>query len=62
MTTMNLKPAAGRACPMPEKPIELLPDGGATVPRNAYWVRRVLDGDAYEQKATDKPAKGGKAQ
>ncbi|MFG0272683.1 DUF2635 domain-containing protein [Pseudomonas sp. zjy_14] len=61
MKTMTLKPAPGRACPMPEKGGELLPAEGAPVPRNAYWQRRVLDGDAIvvEQKAS---TKGGKAQ
>lgn len=59
MKTMTLKPAPGRVCPMPEKGGELLPAEGATVPRNAYWQRRVLDGDALEQKAR---TKGGKAQ
>lgn len=54
MKTMNLKPAPGRACPMPHNPRDLLPAGGATVPRNAYWERRVSDGDAVEQKVSTK--------
>lgn len=61
MITMNLKPAPGRACPIPEKPGELLPAEGAEVPRNAYWVRRVQDGDALEQKVS-KPKKGSEEQ
>ncbi|MFG0631444.1 DUF2635 domain-containing protein [Pseudomonas sp. xss_2] len=59
MKIMNLKPAPGRECPMPHNPRELLPAGGAAVPINAYWQRRVLDGDAVEQKAS---TKGSKAQ
>lgn len=46
MTLMYLKPAPGRVCPMPEKGGELLPDAGAEVPRNAWWQRRLADGDA----------------
>lgn len=61
MKTINLKPAPGRECPMPHNPRELLPAGGASVPRNAYWERRISDGDAVEQKASTKP-KGSTAQ
>lgn len=61
MKTINLKPALGRACPMPHNPRELLPAAGAPVPRNAYWERRISDGDAVEQKASTKP-KGSTAQ
>ncbi|MDU9391542.1 DUF2635 domain-containing protein [Pseudomonas sp. zfem002] len=46
MTTVHLWPAPGRACPMPEKGGELLPAEGAAVPLNAYWQRRINDGDA----------------
>ena len=46
MKTMRVKPVAGRACPMPERGGELLPDAGAAVPRDAYWQRRLDDGDA----------------
>jgi len=53
MSTINLKPALGRACPFPENPGELLPSEGAEVPRNTYWLRRVQDGDALEHKVTD---------
>ena len=48
MTTVHLWPAPGRACPMPEKGGELLPDKGAPVPLNAYWQRRLNDGDAVK--------------
>lgn len=46
MTTIHLRPAPGRACPMPEKGGELLPEKGADVPLTAYWQRRINDGDA----------------
>lgn len=48
MTTVHLWPAPGRACPMPEKGGELLPAEGAPVPLNAYWQRRLNDGDAVK--------------
>ncbi|NMY73802.1 DUF2635 domain-containing protein [Pseudomonas sp. WS 5071] len=54
---MYLKPAQGRDVPDPEKGGELLPETGAQVPHNAYWQRRINDGDAVESK----PAKVGKA-
>ena len=56
MKRIYLKPVPGRACPDPENGGELLPEGGASVPHNAYWQRRLNDGDAVECK----PAKGGK--
>nr|WP_186347826.1 MULTISPECIES: DUF2635 domain-containing protein [Pseudomonas] len=52
-----MKPAQGRDVPDPEKGGELLPETGAQVPHNAYWQRRINDGDAVESK----PAKVGKA-
>ncbi|MNJ53496.1 hypothetical protein D3C77_488850 [compost metagenome] len=59
MKELYLKPAPGRACPMPEAGGELLPEKGAKVPHNAYWQRRVNDGDAVA--AETKPARGVKA-
>ncbi|ATR83061.1 DUF2635 domain-containing protein [Pseudomonas sp. FFUP_PS_473] len=50
MTQIYLKPVAGRDNPMPEKGGELLPEEGAYVPRNAYWVRRLNAGDVVEAK------------
>ncbi|WP_205884296.1 MULTISPECIES: DUF2635 domain-containing protein [Pseudomonas] len=57
MKRIYLKPAQGRDVPDPEKGGELLPETGAQVPHNAYWQRRINDGDAVESK----PAKVGKA-
>ncbi|MCE1119109.1 DUF2635 domain-containing protein [Pseudomonas sp. NMI795_08] len=59
MNTIHLKPAPGRDCPMPSQPGQYLPAEGAAVPRDAYWERRVIDGDALEQKVS---SKGSKAQ
>lgn len=59
MTTVHLWPAPGRACPMPEKGGELLPDKGAPVPLNAYWQRRLNDGDAVK---TDPATESGEEQ
>jgi hypothetical protein len=57
MNTIHLKPAPGRDCPMPSQPGQYLPAEGAAVPRDAYWERRVIDGDALEQKASSKGSK-----
>lgn len=62
MKLIQLKPAPGRACPMPEKGGELLPEAGDTVPHNAYWQRRIADGDAMlvEPKKAVKAVKAAK--
>ncbi|AUY37138.1 DUF2635 domain-containing protein [Pseudomonas sp. PONIH3] len=54
---MHLKPAPGRDCPLPDQPGKYLPAEGAAVPRDAYWERRILDGDALEQKTTTRGSK-----
>ncbi|NMZ37106.1 DUF2635 domain-containing protein [Pseudomonas proteolytica] len=46
MKQIFLKPAPGRACPMPEKGGALLPVAGEPVTLNAWWQRRLNDGDA----------------
>ncbi|AZL68787.1 DUF2635 domain-containing protein [Pseudomonas oryziphila] len=63
MKMVQLKPAPGRACPMPEKGGELLPEAGDTVPHDAYWQRRIEDGDALlvKQKPAAKAVKEPKA-
>lgn len=70
MKTLQLKPAPGRDCPMPEDGGALLPEKGAKVPHNAYWQRRLNDGDAVvvgaksdgsAVVAATKPARGGKS-
>lgn len=43
-TRITVRPAAGRAVPDPEAG-DLLPDAGREVPDNAYWRRRLADGD-----------------
>lgn len=44
---MKLKPASGRAVRDPVKG-KLLPESGATVTLNAFWRRRLRDGDVVE--------------
>lgn len=48
MSELKVKPAPGRAVPVPEKGGALLAEKGETVPRNAYWQRRINDGDVLE--------------
>ena len=48
MSELKVKPAPGRAVPVPEKGGVLLAAEGETVPRNAYWHRRLSDGDVVE--------------
>ncbi|MDR2309294.1 MAG: DUF2635 domain-containing protein [Paucimonas sp.] len=57
MNTIHLKPAPGRDCPLPDQPGKYLPAEGATVPRDAYWERRIIDGDALEQKTATRGSK-----
>lgn len=53
MSRMHVKPAPGRVVPDPERRDEL-PEDGREVPRNAYWVRRLKDGDVTETKSPKK--------
>lgn len=48
MTRIYLKPMAGRDSPDPDKGGALLPEKGDSVPLNAYWQRRINDGDVVE--------------
>lgn len=61
MTRIFLKPVAGRACPDPAKGGALLPVEGDTVPLNAYWQRRLNDGDAEKAEPVQTPAAAPKA-
>lgn len=56
MSELKVKPAPGRAVPVPEKGGVLLAEKGETVPRNAYWLRRLNDGDVVDAG----PTKGSK--
>ncbi|MBM3106189.1 DUF2635 domain-containing protein [Pseudomonas sp. V1] len=58
MNLIHVTPAPGRVCPMPEKGGQLLPEAGDKVPRDAYWQRRINDGDAIRADAapTVRPA------
>ena len=48
MQKIFVKPAPGMKQRMPENPRELLPAEGAEVERNAFWLRRLADGDVVE--------------
>jgi hypothetical protein len=52
---MKLKPAEGRAVRDPSS-MALLPADGKEVPDNAFWRRRLRDGDVVEV-APDPPAR-----
>ncbi|WLG37622.1 DUF2635 domain-containing protein [Pseudomonas rhodesiae] len=71
MTQIYLKPVAGRDSPDPAKGGALLPEKGDSVPLNAYWQRRINDGDVVKAeppkaaKSTTKaaqPAENGSAE
>ncbi len=48
MKQIYLKPVAGRDSPDPAKGGDLLPEKGGSVPLNAYWQRRINDGDVVK--------------
>jgi hypothetical protein len=55
MNTMQVKAKEGIKVPMEEKPRVHIDDKKAvTVPENAYYLRRIADGDLIRQEA--KPA------
>lgn len=57
MKRVFIIPAPGRAVPDPDAK-DLLPATGREVPRTAYWVRRLSEGDVVEKPAKPiKPAK-----
>lgn len=61
MSQIYVKPVPGRASPVPEKGGALLPEVGDSVPHNAYWQRRIKDGDVVVQVKGAKVAREGKA-
>ncbi len=52
MTTVTLYPVAGRAVPDPARG-DLLPESGRPVPLDAYWTRRLQDGDVTAEAVLD---------
>ncbi len=60
MKEITVAPAAGRVVPDPAAG-DKLPAEGRRVPHNAYWQRRLQDGDVVLQvpAAPTKTAKGG---
>ena len=61
MSRIFLKPAAGRASPDPAKGGALLPDEVDTVTLNAYWQRRLNDGDVHKAEPAKTPVAPAKA-
>lgn len=57
---ITVVPAAGRAVPDPEAG-NLLPAEGREVPDNAWWRRRLADGDVIRQADADKITKAARA-
>ena len=57
---ITVVPAAGRAVPDPEAG-DLLPAEGRTVPDNAWWRRRLADGDVTHAADSEKPTKAARA-
>lgn len=60
MSRLYVKPAPERTVPDPERG-GYLPEAGESVPRNAYWLRRLGDKDVIEAKAPAKAKQGGEA-
>lgn len=56
---ITVVPAAGRSVPDPEAG-DLLPVEGREVPDNAWWRRRLADGDVNHQPDETPPTKAGK--
>lgn len=52
---LYIKPAKPGSLRDPET-LQKIPDDGAYVPANSYWLRRLRDGDAVEAQAPQKKA------
>ena len=55
---MKVKPAPGRAVRDPQQNYRLMPEQGGEVPDNAFWQRRLRDGDVVliEDQPDDAPS------
>ncbi|MDR1946640.1 MAG: DUF2635 domain-containing protein [Desulfovibrio sp.] len=62
-TTVFIRPAPGLVIADPQTG-DYLPEKGAIMPRSAFWLRRMKDGDVLEGPAATpvKPAKAAKAE
>ena len=56
MSTIKVKPKEGYIMRDPETRIPLPPEG-AVVPRNNFWIRRLVAGDVSEVKSVSPPPK-----
>lgn len=63
MPTIRIKPNTDKATGkpytirLPGKPHEFLPEGGAEVEKNKFWIRRLRDGSVVETKTIVLPEK-----
>ena len=48
MDTVYVKPSEGARIRMPERNGDVMPDGGALVPRDTYYERLIIGGDVVE--------------
>lgn len=55
MKTVTVRPLGGRKIRVPERPSQILPDEGLTVPLTDYWQARIHVGDVEIVTAKPKP-------
>ncbi len=55
MEKMFVKPAPGLNVRLPDNPRAFLPDDGAEVERNSFWMRRLSEGDVVAAAKQKKP-------
>jgi len=59
MNRIFVVPQPGRTVPDPERG-DILPEGGRSVPKTQYWMRRVAEADvAISKKSPAKPKESG---
>lgn len=57
MKTVHVRPIGGRKIRVPERPRQIVPESGMTVPLTDYWQARIDTGDVEEASAKPKPAR-----
>lgn len=55
MGKMFVKPAPGLKVRLPDNPRAFLPEDGADVERDSFWMRRLFDGDVVTATPKKKP-------